>query len=185
MDYLQLSRTKCLDFQSSNKKNHRPNTPVEFLNWPLPPASNPFGDLFSIPTADSVPASVSVSSNNHFETLLTLVLNTSYGGGGSWFGLCWPVSGDVITNLTPGMSTYSSWVVRVQLSSELEDFMGRSFKMPKGGIRLIVSFIAVDTCVKHHFLAKLCCFQKYVIMKMYVLKDAQSIYGPCFWLLQR
>ena len=55
----------------------------------------------------------------------------------------------------------------------LEEFMGRSFRAKKGGIRSIIDFTAVDVCVKH-------CYQKYVSMKMYVLKDAQSIYGLRF-----
>ena len=51
--------------------------------------------------------------------------------------------------------------------------MGRSLKVMKGGIQSIVDFIAVDAYVKHPFLAKLCCYGKYLSMNRYILKDAQ------------
>ena len=43
--------------------------------------------------------------------------------------------------------------------------MGSYFKVLKGGILSIVGFIDVDTCVKLHYRAKLCCYQKDVSMK--------------------
>ena len=69
---------------------------------------------------------------------------------------------------------------RVRSPAELDEFMVRSLKVPKGVIRLIVGFIAVDACVKHPFLAESCCYQNSVSMKRYILKDAQSIYGIIF-----
>ena len=101
----------------------------------------------------------------------------STGGAGSWFNLFWPVSDAVMTNPMAGVSTLSSWRGRVQLSTELEDFMGRSFKVPKGDLRTINDFIVVDACVKCPYLTELCCYRKYVSMKRYALKDAQSIMG--------
>ena len=43
--------------------------------------------LFLRLTVDSVPALVSVSATNHYKILLTVVVNTSAGGPGIWFGL--------------------------------------------------------------------------------------------------
>ena len=47
---------------------------------------------------------------------------------------------------------------RVQPTAELDEFMVRSLNALKEVMRLIIGFIAVDTCVKHPFLAKLCCY---------------------------
>ena len=48
MEYLQLSGTKCLDFQANNKKNRKSKTPVLFPNSPLPPGSQPPPPPFKI-----------------------------------------------------------------------------------------------------------------------------------------
>ena len=45
---------------------------------------------------------------------------------------------------------------------------------------MINNFIDVDACVKFPYLGELCCYPKYVSMKRYVLKNAQSIYGIIF-----
>ena len=58
--------------------------------------------------------------------------------------------------------------------------MGRSFKVPKCGIRSIGAFIAVDSYVTHLYFDELCCHQKDAIMKRCVLKDTQSLYGLSF-----
>ena len=55
--------------------------------------------------------------------------------------------------------------------------------MPKGDLRMIDGFIAVGACVRCPYLAKSCCYQKYMIIKMYVLRYEQSIYGISFMLL--
>ena len=57
-----------------------------------------------------------------------------------------------------GMPIFSSLGDTVGLSDKLEEFMRRSFKVLKGVMQSIVGFIAVDDCVKHPFLAKLCCY---------------------------
>ena len=68
------------------------------------------------------------------------------------------------------------------MSAELEEFTGRSFKVPKGGIRSIVNFIAIGACAKRPFLAESCCYQKYVSMKMYVLKGVHNQFmGSVFY----
>ena len=46
-----------------------------------------FENLFSIPKVESVLVSISVSATNHSKTLLNVVVKTSDGGPGSWFGL--------------------------------------------------------------------------------------------------
>ena len=82
-----------------------------------------------------------------------------------------------------GMSKLPSWGGRVQFTAELEEFMGRSFKVPKGDLSMINDFIYVNTYVKCPYLAKLCCYQKYLSTKRYLLKDAKSIYVISFRLV--
>ena len=70
-----------------------------------------------------------------------MVVHTSAGGPGGWFGLCSQVSDADTANPAPGMSTSSSWGGgRIRFSAELEEFMGRSFKVLKGVIPSIVGF---------------------------------------------
>ena len=52
------------------------------------------------------------------------------------------------------MSTLSSWGGRGQFSYELEDLVGRSFKVTIVDLRMIDDFIVVDVCVKFPYLAK-------------------------------
>ena len=66
-------------------------------------------DLFSTPTEDKVLASVSVSSTDHSETLLTVVVKTSTGGPVSWFGIRSSVLDAPTTSATTGIFTSLSW----------------------------------------------------------------------------
>ena len=59
-----------------------------------------------------------------------------------------------MNNPKSGMSNSVSWWGMVLSPDELEEFMGRYFKVPKGDIRMINSFIAVDTSVKCPYIAK-------------------------------
>ena len=61
-----------------------------------------------------------------------------------------------MTNPKSGMSNSLSWWGIVLALDELEEFMGSYFKVPKGYIRMIDNFIAVDSCVKCPYIAKLC-----------------------------
>ena len=80
------SGEKFLDFQANNEKSRKLETPVAIPNLSLPLAADPpplpFEYIFSTPTEDSVPDLVGVSSTNHYETLLTVVVNISTRGGG-------------------------------------------------------------------------------------------------------
>ena len=108
---------------------------------------------------------------------------TSTGGAGICFGLCWPVLDAVTTNPMAGMYKLLSWVGRVRFSDDLEELVGRSLKVPNGGLRIIDGCIAVDACVKFPYLAKFCCYWKYVSTRRYVLTDENSIYGISFLLV--
>ena len=56
----------------------------------------------------------------------------------------------------------------------------RFLKVPKGVLRLIAVFPAVDACEKHPLLDKYCFYQKSVNTKRYVLRVAKFISGISF-----
>ena len=106
VEYLPRSGTKCLDYQPNDKQNCKSGTPVAIPNLSLPPvAEPPIKYLFSTPTEESVPYSVSVSATNHSKKLLTVVVNTSTGGASNLFGVFSPVSDAPKTSATTWMST--------------------------------------------------------------------------------
>ena len=135
----------CIIYKSATSANIWP---------PLPPPIVEY--LFSLPTVDSVPASLMVPVTNHPGTFLIVVVNTSAGGTDGWFFFYSPVLYDVMMDPMLGFSTSLSCWGRVQFSAELEEFVGRFSKFPEGVIWLIISFIASDSYVICPFLAELC-----------------------------
>ena len=99
---------------------------------------------------------MSVSATNHSETLLTVVVNTSTGGTGGWFGLCSSVSDDPTKFATTGLFNSLKWEGSVQLPYVLDELMVRSLKILSYMLHLIIGFCSVDACVKRPFLAKSC-----------------------------
>ena len=83
-----------------------PNSPLTPVTKPPPP---PLKYKFSRPTFESVTASVMVYSTKDSETLLTVVVNTSTGGDGGWFGFCSQILDAPMKPATIGMSNSSSW----------------------------------------------------------------------------
>ena len=111
--------------------------------WPTPPP--PFKDIFSVTTEESVPDSVSVSSNDQ-----------KTGGAGGWLGIFSSVFNAPTTSVTTVIYTSLSWDCRLWSPYLLGEFMVRGLNFPKCVLRLIVGFLAVDACVRRPFLAKSC-----------------------------
>ena len=118
VEYLPRSGTKCLDYQPNDKQNCKSGTPVAIPNLSLPPvAEPPIKYLFSTPTEESVPYSVSVSATNHSKKLLTMIVNTSTGGPRDCYGLYSPFLDAPTTSATTGIPNSLSWEVTVQSTS--------------------------------------------------------------------
>ena len=84
---------------------------MEIPNSPLPPAAglppSPFKYILSITIEEIAPYLVIVSATYHYKKLLTMVVNTSTGGPGDWFGICSSISDALMTSATAGISTSS------------------------------------------------------------------------------
>ena len=133
MEYLQCSGTKYLDLQANDEQNRKSGTPVAITDSSLPPKVEPppLYDLFSTPKEDSVLTSVSAFYTENSKTLITVVVNTSPGGAGGWYGLCSSVSNAPTTSATTGMSTSLWWDFQDLLSATLDKIMVRSLKVTK------------------------------------------------------
>ena len=99
-----------------------------------------------------------VSSTYQSGTLITVVVNTSNGGSGSWFWMYSPASDASTTSAITGVSNSLSWGGRVKYPDELDDYTVRSLKILESVIQLIIGYIAVGACVKHPLLPKSCCY---------------------------